>query len=371
MFQAKLTPTAAGRALLAKAQQGAEMKFTEVHIGSGILGSTDPDTLTDVITQVKVCPITSVSRQGEKTYVKFVFTQDNTTAYYLREMALMAQDPDAGDIAYMYANDGENAEIIPIPGATAYEREITIVVTLSNVESVTVDVQSGAYAGKKEFEEHITDNERHVTAAERTAWNEKVGLKNGKIPPEYIPELNKPTLQELSGTLEVKKGGTGRTTWSKNRILYASGDTTLGQTAFPAADGAILRQDKEGAPYWTTAEELAASMGMAKIASGSFSGIGEGVSQVALGTFLKTARKIILPFTPKLLITNPVGPRTTYFTSSVLRQGSSGLYGVMVSIGETEVYIAQHLLGNTLYVGGRGNYGADIAGEQYEWVIIA
>ena len=368
MFQAKLTPTAAGRALLAKAQQGAVMEFTGVRIGSGSLGSRDPDTLTNVITPVKTCPITSVSRQNEKTYVKFILTQDNTSAYYLREMALMAKDPDSGEIAYMYANDGQNAELIPVPGATAFEREITVIVILSNVETVTASIQSGAYAGKEEFDEHVNDNVRHITSAERETWNKKVGLgTDGKIPSSYLPAQGTPSLEDLNGTLGVKNGGTGKTSWVQNRILYASGANALGQLAFPGTAGSVLRQDKSGAPYWSTPGNLADEMGVARSAQGTYVGEGTGLADTSLSVFKNEARKIVLPFEPIILVTNTMGDIDS--GSNILMQKGYCTYGIITSGGRTEYY-AQYLEGNIFYVGAGGRYGADVEGVEYSWAAI-
>lgn len=192
MFSATLKLTAAGRALLAKAQaSGATVTFTGVKIGSGSLGATDPDTLTDVITAVQTCPIVSISRSGDSVYIGFTMTNNNSAAYYLREMALMATDPQSGSIAYMYANDGANAELIPAASSTAIEREVTIIVKVSAATSVTATISSGVYATKSDLDAHIADNIRHITAAERTEWNAKVGVgSNGKIPSSYLPSMD-------------------------------------------------------------------------------------------------------------------------------------------------------------------------------------
>jgi hypothetical protein len=370
MFSAKLQPTEAGRALLAKAQQGAKMEFTEVRIGSGKLNGKNPDSLTNVISLERSCPITSIKRTGSRTDISFTFIQDNTYAYYFRELALMARDPDVGEIAYMYANDGDNAELVPVPESTVLEREITIIVELSNVETVTAVVSSSMYAGKNEFDEHVADNTRHVTKAERDSWNKKVGLgSDGKIPSSYLPQQGTQNLNDLNGTLSVKKGGTGKTSWAENRIIYASGSEALGQLAFPGSAGAVLRQDPTGAPYWTSMGELASEIGAATIVSGSYMGTGEGKAQLSVSDFLPRARKIVLPITPKILVAADMSAINS--GSSVLRQGTNVSFTV-IGYGETEKYVAMYLRDNILYVG-TSIYapGADKAGTQYDWVAIA
>ena len=396
MFSAKLQPTISGRALLAKAQQGAEMKFTSVHIGSGYLVSLDPTEVADVIYLVKECPITSITRNGSRTDITFTFVQDNSTAYYFRELALMAQDPDLGEIAYMYANDGSNAELIPVPDGTVLEREITITVVLSNVETVTAVISSAAYAGKEEFSRHVNDNTRHITAEDRKAWNEKVGLgEDGKIPAQYLPEQQTQSLNDLDGTLNVQKGGTGKSSWSENRILYASGVESLGQLAFPPANKSILRQNTSGAPYWSSMEELGAELGTAKIASGSYTGTlrsGETAEEVGIFSTVNAlkskGRKISLPFPPKMIYISAA-------EGSVISSGSGTANRVMPpyilmdkmniyhnqyesSGGSANGYIA-YLEGSVLYVGNAGRSangytakeGLNIIGTTYNWIAIA
>ena len=49
--------------------------------------------------------------------------------------------------------------------------------------------------------------------------------------------------------LSVAKGGTGKSSWSANRLIYPSAATTLAQLAFPPQAGAFLKQNTSGAPY--------------------------------------------------------------------------------------------------------------------------
>lgn len=70
----------------------------------------------------------------------------------------------------------------------------------------------------------------------------------------------------VTGTLPVTNGGTGKTSWAANRLLVY-GASAMGQVAFPGTDGSILRQNKSGAPYWTTPAAFATLMnsnGLAK-----------------------------------------------------------------------------------------------------------
>lgn len=58
-----------------------------------------------------------------------------------------------------------------------------------------------------------------------------------------------------SGTLSVIRGGTGKGSWSSNRIIYPSGSTTFTQLAFPSEES-VLAQKSSGSPYWKKLSEI-------------------------------------------------------------------------------------------------------------------
>lgn len=74
---------------------------------------------------------------------------------------------------------------------------------------------------------------------------------------------NKPYTSDLSSSVSVSKGGTGKTSWSSYRLIYPSGTTTLSQLAFPTTAGSFLRQGTSGAPYWTAPEDVRKAIGAA------------------------------------------------------------------------------------------------------------
>ena len=74
----------------------------------------------------------------------------------------------------------------------------------------------------------------------------------------------------VTGTLKPGNGGTGKTSWTANRLIYASAATTLNQVAFPSVAGSVLRQNTSGAPYWTALDSLMPG----KVAVKSYTGTG-------------------------------------------------------------------------------------------------
>ena len=57
---------------------------------------------------------------------------------------------------------------------------------------------------------------------------------------------NKPYTSDLSSSVSVSKGGTGKTSWSSYRLIYPSSTTALTQLAFPTTAGSFLRQGTSG-----------------------------------------------------------------------------------------------------------------------------
>lgn len=95
------------------------------------------------------------------------------------------------------------------------------------------------------------------------------------------------------GTLPIAQGGTGKTSWTANRLVYPSASTTLAQLAFPTTAGSFLRQGASGAPYWTAPSAVAAAIGLSHVAYGSYQGTGKyGDTNPTVLTF---------DFAPKLL----------------------------------------------------------------------
>lgn len=90
-----------------------------------------------------------------------------------------------------------------------------------------------------------------------------------------------PVLSDASGTLPVNKGGTGKTSWTPNRLPYPSGSTTFAQLPFPTEES-VLTQDTSGAPYWTGIAELLSAGNLSGILPISKGGTGATTAAAAL-----------------------------------------------------------------------------------------
>lgn len=72
---------------------------------------------------------------------------------------------------------------------------------------------------------------------------------------------NKPYGPDMYGTVGVSNGGTGKTSWTSNRLVYASGTTTLAQLAPPTIREGYLSQGVSGAPFWIDTNDMCGAIG--------------------------------------------------------------------------------------------------------------
>ena len=84
--------------------------------------------------------------------------------------------------------------------------------------------------------------------------------------------------------LSVAKGGTGKSSWSANRLIYPSAATTIAQLAFPSQDGAFLKQNTSGSPYWGYPSEAGTYEGQGRTGKSSPNSI----------SFVNGAPKVVL-----------------------------------------------------------------------------
>lgn len=74
----------------------------------------------------------------------------------------------------------------------------------------------------------------------------------GTIPSAQIPTLTSTKLP----TVPVSKGGTGKTSWSSNRLIYPSSSAAFSQLPYPTEAGSVLCQDPSNEPYWMKKDDL-------------------------------------------------------------------------------------------------------------------
>lgn len=197
--------------------------------------------------------------------------------------------------------------------------------------------------GEVIYEEALNNMEEGIVEALKAAQTFSSHAANKNNPHGVTAEQigaagssHKHSVSDLSDTLGVAGGGTGKTAWTANRLLYASAANALAQLAFPSTAGSVLRQGKSGAPYWTTLSDLASAMGACQIQKGTYTGTG------TYGSSNPT--KLTFNFTPKIVFVYP--NTTTGVNSPILFPMINGMpdgHGVYISNASTGYYVGMAL----------------------------
>lgn len=303
-----MTPnlTNTGHALLLRALEGTVLKFTRLQLGNGT--AQDAKSATALSNPLATLPLTKISTGSQYVTLTSTFSNNEITAgFRITEVGIFAEDPDnaGSEILYALGNEAEGtADYVPSKDNRMLELEYSIVIFVGEAQNVSAEIsESLAYASAAELKahienqknphgvtkaqvglgavpnvgtndqtptytqastltalksgeklgavmgklaravgsliDHLADKVSHVTAAERTAWDGKADGSHT----HGASDINK-------GTLGVTRGGTGKTSWIANRLLYPTAAAALGQLPFPSEDGMFLCQDKSGAPFW-------------------------------------------------------------------------------------------------------------------------
>ena len=133
--------TAKGRALQAKVEAGETLTITKMKLGSGTPDPEEIDNLTDLKQPINVMGISSKTVEDNVCCVTSVILTSNIeTAFYAREWGLFAQDPDEGEILYMYTTD-PNPDFIPAKNAAlVLSASYALNIAVLNVDNIVVQI---------------------------------------------------------------------------------------------------------------------------------------------------------------------------------------------------------------------------------------
>lgn len=132
--------TSLGEALISKALTGEQIKFTRIVLGDGYMpAAQSPQTMTDVVSPRVEVPITKceLNTSGDAVVGGRWDNSQQAEGFFWRELALYAEDPDAGEILYSYGNSGGTAEWIPAASATVVEKLIDVITFVGYASDVT------------------------------------------------------------------------------------------------------------------------------------------------------------------------------------------------------------------------------------------
>lgn len=303
-----MTPnlTSKGHVLLLRALDGEALKFTRIQLGNGAV--QDIKGATALSNPLITLPLTKMVTGSQYITLTSTFSNSNITAgFRISEVGIWAEDPDneGAEILYALGNEPEGtADYVPSKDNRILELEYSIMIFVGEAQNVTAEIsESLAYASAAELKthtdnkqnphgttkeqvglgnvpnvatndqtptyttpgsltalisgeklgvamgkiaraiqsliNHLKDNTAHITASERSTWN---GKANGSHT-HSAADIN-------SGTLGVGRGGTGKSSWTANRLIYPTSASNIGQMAAPTQDEMYLCQNKTGAPFW-------------------------------------------------------------------------------------------------------------------------
>ena len=183
-----------GIALQAKVQAGTQLHITKLKLGSGVVPSgTDVKTLTDLIAPEQNLGIGG--KEAVDDYCKISSTISNTgldAGYYVRELGVFAQDPDDGEILYMYTTDGAPDYLPAGGGSTVISQEFSVMIAVDDTDNIVVDIDPAALATmgyvQLQIQEHNTDTTAH---ADFTGATVEAAGERGMVPAPAAGDQNK------------------------------------------------------------------------------------------------------------------------------------------------------------------------------------
>lgn len=272
-----------GIALQAKVQAGTELEITKLKLGSGVVPSgTDIKTLTDLITPEQNLGIGRTEAVGD--YCKVSATISNSgleAGYYVRELGVFAQDPDDGEILYMYTTDGAPDYLPAGGGSTVISQEFNVMIAVNDTDNVSVEIasdtlatmgyvllqiqQHDANAGAHEaaFNAHNAADDAHKDFTGATSG---VAGKRGMVPAPAAGTANRylkadgtwGTIDTMNGASSSAAGSAGLvpapTAGDQNKALF--GDATYKQVVQKVNGVAPDSAGNVTVPIYTNANQI-------------------------------------------------------------------------------------------------------------------
>ncbi len=190
-----------GRNLQVKAQLGTQLTFTRMAVGDGELGGSSILELNALKHEIKSLPLSKYRRMADgKALVGAVLSnQDLVAGFYFREIGILAEDPDEGEVLYCYGNAGATAEYIPAGGgADILEKSIDVITIVGNAENVSATIeQSLVYASAADLELHVNAEAPHSGHATLDA--------EGKVPVDQLPAMDYVPISDVGAPGGVAK----------------------------------------------------------------------------------------------------------------------------------------------------------------------
>lgn len=184
----KLIITSSGQALMAKMIAGSgNIEFTKLCSSSTQYTLAQLEALT-ALTNIKQTTLISKVTRTNEVAIKVEAALSNvelTTGYYMRTLGLYAVDPDVGEILYAVCIETSNSCYMPpYNNVTVSAAYIQLYTTVGNADSVSLEVNPGAYATVgdiQELEKEIADLKAYIGYTDADIYGIEVDFANKKF----------------------------------------------------------------------------------------------------------------------------------------------------------------------------------------------
>lgn len=174
-----ITLTKDGQAVLTQAIASGTAQFTKVKTGSGVYAAGEVlSDKTDLKSIRQIIPITGVIKKDRTTLlIRCVITNDGITEEYpINELGLYAMNTETNkEVLFALVVASNPDYIIPFE-QTPISITLELYMSITDADNVTFsfELMEGIYATAEDLATHESDTVKHVTSAERTAWNAKL-----------------------------------------------------------------------------------------------------------------------------------------------------------------------------------------------------
>lgn len=266
----RIVTTAAGLELLENAAfLGGSIQFTALKTGSGTYDGTEElSSMTDLKNVCQTFGIGSVSKNEGNVIVRIVIdNKDLTEGYTMTELGLYAINPDTGEellYAIILAETGYEDYVPPYadaPASITFEAYFELTESTEPV-TFTAAYMEGVYAPAESFNEHVQNNEIHVTKEEKENWNSKqaaLTIDTALDADSENPVQNKAIATEINKKLNTNGGNASNTTAAFTEATELAALTTGSKLSvlfglIAKAVSSLISHIKDTAIHFTAAE---------------------------------------------------------------------------------------------------------------------
>ncbi|MCP3921898.1 MAG: hypothetical protein GY714_04855 [Desulfobacterales bacterium] len=194
--------TTAGKALIAKAQNGTIINLTKAKLGKGDLLPEDPPAdftglIDPVSTNVKIQQKEYIEGSGQAKITLTYTNETLTEGFSVKEIGLFSNDPDVGEILFLYCYSSD-ADYLPASSSVTVEQVVNLIVAVNNAENVTAQItpETNVIRDNISANSILKADQDNEPEALTVSENRIVGRKTGGV----IDDLTPNEVREIQNT---------------------------------------------------------------------------------------------------------------------------------------------------------------------------